>query len=127
MKLNATFSKSLQNLGLTPDQYSALRWIKEMNCPEFCQKDLGKLMFTDPNNIAALVKRMEKNGLISRNNSNFDQRKKVLLITSHGLDKWQKASGIAYSLERKMLSGLSKDEQNQLLYLLRRIGAYLND
>ena len=84
-------------------------------------------MFTDPNNIAALVKRMEKNGLISRNNSNFDQRKKVLQITSAGLDKWQKASEIAYSLERKMLSGLNKVEQNRLLYLLRRIGNYLND
>ena len=98
-----------------------------MNYPEFCQKDLVKLMFTDPNNIAALVKRMEKNGLITRNNSIFDQRKKVLQITSSGLKKWEKASGIAFSLERKILSGLSKDEQNQLLYLLRRIGNYLND
>ena len=74
IKLNATFQNKVSKIG-TPDQYTALRWLTELERKTITQKDLKRLMFTDANTIAALVKRMEKHGLIERSRHPFDQRK----------------------------------------------------
>ena len=66
IKLNATFQNQVAKIGLTPDQYTVLRWLNELDHETVSQKDLKRLMFTDANNIAALVKRMESSGLIKR-------------------------------------------------------------
>ena len=47
-----------------------------------CQKDLKRLMFTDANNIANLVNRMEKAGLISRYGCHKDKRRNLLALSS---------------------------------------------
>jgi DNA-binding MarR family transcriptional regulator len=126
IKLNSVFAKRLQNIGLTPDQYTVLRWLHEINGKEICQKNLTSLMFTDANNIAALVKRMEKNGLVRRNASINDKRKKNITSTKLGTKKWLAAKEIAANLENTALSALPKDERKSLTALLRTISEYLN-
>ena len=54
IKLNLDFWKRLQPTGITPDQYSVLRWIHELDQKAIYQKD-HKLLFTDPNNIASTL------------------------------------------------------------------------
>ena len=126
IKLNSVFAKKLQNLGLTPDQYSVLRWVHEIKDKPICQKDLASLLFTDPNNIAELVKRMEKNNLIKHTSPANDKRKKIIFTTKLGKKKWLHANNIAFSLEQKAFSSLSRDEIEHLTYLLKAISEYLN-
>ena len=83
-------------------------------------------MFTDANNIAALVKRMEKNGLVRRRASINDKRKKNITSTKLGTKKWLAAREIAANLENTALSALPKDERKSLTALLRTISQYLN-
>ena len=64
MRLNAIFQKRVAKVGLTPDQYIALRWLNEFPEGSVNQAMLKKLMFTDPNNITGLMGRMEKLGLV---------------------------------------------------------------
>jgi len=125
--LNGIFNKRLKSVGITADQFSALRWIKEVNSQEFCQKDLVKLMFTDANNVAALVERMEKKNFILRSNCPNDKRKKVIKLTSQGIEKWKQASKIANSLERKALGALNDSQKAQLIDFLKKVnGCFYN-
>ena len=78
-------------------------------------------MFTDANNVAALVERMEKKNLILRSNCPNDKRKKVIKLTSQGIEKWKQASKIAYSLERKALGALSDSQKAQLIDFLKKV------
>ena len=127
IKLNSTFGKRLQPTGITPDQYSVLRWIHELDQKAIYQKDLAKLLFTDPNNIASLLYRMEKNGLIKRNPVHSDKRKKLVVATKLGKEKWQLCRQIALDVEKALTSSLSTEERTFISSTLKQISNYLND
>ena len=127
IKLNSTFGKRLQPTGITPDQYSVLRWIHELDQKAIYQKDLAKLLFTDPNNIASLLYRMEKNGLIKRNPVHSDKRKKLVVATKLGKEKWQLCMQIALDVEKALTSSLSTEERTFISSTLKQISNYLND
>ena len=82
MRLNALFHKRIGAIGLTPDQYIALRWLNELPSGTVYQLTLKKLMITEPNNIAGLMARMERMGLIERRADVADRRKKLVFCTS---------------------------------------------
>lgn len=126
IKLNSAFAKKLQIIGITPDQYTVLRWLHEIKGKEICQKNLMDMMFTDANNIAALVKRMEKNGLVERSSATNDKRRKNITSTKLGTKKCLIAKGMATRLEKTALSGLSDAEKRNLTSLLREISTGLN-
>ena len=121
IKLNAVFQKRLSPIGLTPDQYTALRWLNESKEDAICQKDLAMLMFTDPNNISGLVKRMESAGMLRRKNSRYDKRRKLLEITHEGKSLLNLATPVARKLENETLSKLNTKEKKQLISSLRDI------
>src|SRR5687767_15369426 len=62
--LNQAFRRRIAHLGLTPDQFTALRTLLEHK--DISQRQLTTLMSSDPNTVAALLERMERNGLIER-------------------------------------------------------------
>lgn len=127
IKLNSTFGKRLQPTGITPDQYSVLRWIHELDQQAIYQKDLAKLLFTDPNNIASLLYRMETNGLIKRNPVRSDKRKKLVVATKLGKEKWQLCRQIALDVEKALTSSLSTEERTFISSSIKQISNYLND
>ena len=86
-----------------------------------CQKDLAKLMFTDPNNISGLVKRMESTGIVRRQNSKHDKRRKLLEMTRKGKSLLSLATPVAKNLENEILIKLNTKEKKQLISSLRDI------
>ena len=127
IKLNSTFGKRLQPAGITPDQYSVLRWIHELDQKAIYQKDLAKLLFTDSNNIASLLNRMEQHGLIKRNPVQSDKRKKMVVATKLGKEKWLLCKQIALDVEKTLTSTLSMEERTFISSTLKQISNYLND
>ena len=127
IKLNSTFGKRLQPAGITPDQYSVLRWIHELDQKAIYQKDLAKLLFTDSNNIASLLNRMEQHGLIKRNPVQSDKRKKMVVATKLGKEKWLLCKQIALDVEKTLTSTLSIEERTFISSTIKQISNYLND
>ena len=84
------------------------------------------MMFTDANNIAALVKRMEKNGLVERISATNVKRRKNITSTKLGTKKRLIAKCMATRLEKTALSGLSDAETSYLTSLLKEISTGLN-
>ena len=74
----------VKKVGLTPDQFTALRWTHSVPRNTLSQSKLTKLMSTDPNNISSLVKRMEELNLLERKISPHDKRSKTINFTEFG-------------------------------------------
>jgi len=126
IKLNTAFQKRLLPFGITPDQYTALRWIYERDSKETNQVTLAALMFTDANNISSLLSRMVKSGLVERMVSSSDHRMKYLKLTPAGLKKFKATRPVALSLEKEVLTGLNSADKETFLPLLNQLSSYLH-
>src|SRR5260221_1066199 len=82
--LNQTFRHRIAHLGITPDQYSILRWLHEGDARGLTQQTITDLMASDPNTITSILKRMEKARLISRHEHETDKRAHRVRIASDG-------------------------------------------
>src|SRR3954469_25322598 len=72
--LNQAFRQRVAHLGITPDQFSILRWLSEGDPQGLTQRMLTDLMASDPNTITSTLARMEKSGLIARLPHESDRR-----------------------------------------------------
>ena len=128
MKLFSSYHHltNLITLGLTPDQFTVLRWIKELSDQSLCQKNLAQLMFTDSNNISGLIRRMVNLNLIITIADPKDRRKKIIKITDKGNQLFTEAKKTAIKLEKSILSQLHPVESRKLRIFLQQICAKLN-
>ena len=125
-KLNRAFMHRVKIIGLTPDQYIALRWVHAFPKGEISQTKLADLMSTDSNNIAGLMRRMEKLKLIWRETNSTDKRKKNIFATLFGTSQFTKGKSIAENLENEVLSCLNPKEKTHFLSLLSQLADEIN-
>ena len=119
--LNQAFRRKLACEGITPDQFTALRWLVENEGKPTTQKELADLMSSDANTIASLVKRMESSCLIKREVSRKDRRANMVNVTLTGKDVYLRARQIAIDLQLEVLSDLSIRQAEEFLRLLERV------
>jgi DNA-binding MarR family transcriptional regulator len=123
LKLNAIFLHRVADIGITPDQYIALRWLAERGNPGLTQRELGDCMASDPNTIASLLRRMEKAGWIRRRPRVLDRRAKDVTSTRAGQMIFKKARARALDLEKTVLQVLSQRERKVFLSSLEKVAS----
>src|SRR5690349_8975667 len=99
--LNQAFRRRIAHLGLTPDQFTVLRTLLENE--GLNQRDLARTMSSDPNTVAALMKRMESAGLVQRQRHEKDRRAHQLRLTAHGRRAYSEARAIAVAMQAEVL------------------------
>jgi DNA-binding MarR family transcriptional regulator len=119
--LNQGFRQRIAPLGITPDQFTILRWLSESDQEGLTQSDLTQRMASDPNTITATVRRMEGAGLLRRTPHETDRRAKRVTILPEGTRVFVEAQGIALELQKTVLSPLSRAEAALFLELLERV------
>ena len=124
--LNQAFRERLSHTGLTPAQFTALRWLWESSPESLSQRELADLTASNPNNVADLVERLERKGRIRRERDVNDSRRKVLSLTNQGLEAYAEARGEALSLQEEVLGAVPADEREKFLALLARINENLS-
>lgn len=117
--LNQAFRRRIAHLGLTPDQFTALRTLQENN--GISQRELTRLMASDPNTIASLVSRLEANGLIERKRHEQDRRAHRLLIKPNGRRRYEAARLVAVHLQTEVLACLPAAQREPFLEQLSAI------
>ncbi len=70
------------------------------------QSELAERMSSDPNTIASLVRRMERQGLIQRHTPPEDRRAYDLVLQPAGYRKFRQVRRRALVLQRRILSAL---------------------
>ncbi|NBV85340.1 MAG: MarR family transcriptional regulator [Verrucomicrobia bacterium] len=119
--LNQAFRQRLAPLGITPDQFTILRWIIEADPQGLTQVEITDCMASDPNTITATVRRMESAGLLERVPHESDGRSKRVRALPRGRKVFAEGSLLALDLQGRVLGCLSAREAETFLELLERV------
>lgn len=119
--LNQTFRRRIAHLGLTPNQFTALRWLDEHEPAGLTQRELADLMASDANTIVALLRRMERAGWVSSRVDRQDRRRHCIRIGAPGRQLLDQARPIALHLQAQVLAELPAEHHPLLLDLLARL------
>jgi DNA-binding MarR family transcriptional regulator len=119
--LNQAFRHRIGHLGITPDQYSILRWLHEGDARGLTQQTITDLMASDPNTITSILQRMEKSGLIARHAHESDKRARRVCIEAEGRRAFSEAYQIATQLQQEILGVLPEARRVRFLKELEAI------
>ncbi|QOX65735.1 MarR family transcriptional regulator [Anoxybacterium hadale] len=86
---------------------------------EIVQKDLERTMNLRGSSITSLLQGLERKGFISRSTGNEDGRTKQVDITEKGRAVIQAVESSFLELEQLLVEGMSEDEKETFLRLLR--------
>jgi len=113
--LNQAFRRRIAHLGITPDQYSILRWLQEGDTRGLTQQTITDLMASDPNTITSILRRMEKAGFLSRHPHETDRRARRVRLEPKGRRIFAEAFEIALRLQEEALSVLPESRRARFL------------
>lgn len=103
---------------LTPVQFSTLTTI-EAN-PGLDQASLAGLIAYDRATLGKVIDRLEARGLVDRTVSEQDRRARCLRLSPMGKELLDTARPHVEAVQPEMLTGLSTEEQKQLIALLKK-------
>ncbi len=119
--LNQAFRQRIAHLGITPDQFSILRWLHEGDLRGLTQQTLTDLMASDPNTITSILQRMERAGLISRHAHESDKRARRVRVEIPGRHAFSEALALASRLQGQILETLPENRRERFLKDLEMI------
>ena len=94
---------------------------------ESAQKDIAEHLHVSPASVAVSIRRMEKNGLVTKVCDESDLRRNRISITEKGIRVLHDFHSFCLDLDRKMFSGISEPELVQLEDFLNRMTENLLD
>ncbi|MFL6660131.1 MAG: MarR family winged helix-turn-helix transcriptional regulator [Massilia sp.] len=80
--MTKTYKPMLDRLGLTYPQYLVMLVLWEQDA--ILVKEIGARLFLDSGTLTPLLKRLEANGLLSRNRDPHDERQVRIVLTAQG-------------------------------------------
>ncbi|WP_423363956.1 MarR family winged helix-turn-helix transcriptional regulator [Mycoplasma sp. P36-A1] len=107
----------LDGLGVTYTQYITLMVLwerKKMNV-----KQLGELLFLDSGTLTPLLKKLEKNGYVSRERDKIDERNVIVCITKKGLTLRKNAKEVPNNVAECM--EITSEDASDLFRILRKV------
>lgn len=119
--LNQALRARIAHLGITPDQFSILRWLSEGDPAGLTQRQITRLMASDPNTITSTLARMDKAGLVSREPHERDRRAHRVKLLPFGAQTFAKARKIAIALQKQVLASLPEERREPFLAELETI------
>ena len=105
--------------GITYRQTQVLAWLAVEG--ELTQSDLACRMLIEPPTLVGILDRMERDGWITRESSPTDRRKKLIRPNPAAEPVWEKIVSCAKRVRARATRGMTPDEVETALSLLRRI------
>ena len=118
-RLQIHFTRLFREHELTPSQYNVLRILRGEGRPMECMEIAERTVAVVPG-ITGLIDRLEKAGLLTRQQSQEDRRVYLVTITARGLDLLAGLDEPVLALHRKLLGHLTQGELEQLIRLLEK-------
>src|SRR4051812_4626825 len=108
----------LGSIGLTPALFAILNVIGAREGA--IQQELGGTLGIDRSTMVSLIDQLEGAGLAKRRPSATDRRAREIAISPKGRRRLGQARDLIVQVEDEVLGGLSAEERDRLLALLRR-------
>ena len=104
---------------ITSVQFAALAFLADT--PGASQRELGDALEIDRSTVADLAARLERNGLVKREQDSTDRRRNVLRLTPEGLGELKRLRPHVDSVEQALTQSLSETEIAELRRLLTQL------
>lgn len=104
---------------ITSVQFAALAFLAET--PGASQRELGDALEIDRSTVADLAARLERHGLVVREQDQVDRRRNVLRVTPEGQREMKRLRPHVDEVEEALTRSLSQSEVTQLRTLLSRL------
>lgn len=115
----AIFLKECAAEQVTPIQWGILTIVKSR--PGVGQVELAEELGLDRSNVANVVDRLTRRGVLKQTVSKLDRRKRSIAITPKGVALMARFQPKAERAQRRLLEVLSKAERQQFMDLLSRL------
>jgi DNA-binding MarR family transcriptional regulator len=115
----AIFLKECAAEQVTPIQWGILTIVKSQ--PGVGQVELAEELGLDRSNVANVVDRLTRRGVLKQTVSKLDRRKRSIAITPKGVTLMARFQPKAKRAQRRLLEVLSKQERQQFMSLLSRL------
>ena len=113
------FLSRLRQFGITPLQYTVLRIIEAQ--AEIEQISVASQALLDASTVRDIVTRLEAKKLVARRTGDEDRRTRLVSLTRIGRDLLAAAEPVVQRTRKELLAPLSKQDQANLLRLLRTL------
>lgn len=113
------FDRRAQTIGLTRSQWSVLAFLLREDGVQ--QQRLAELMELTPITMTGLLDRLERDGWVERRPDPDDRRAKRIFLTEKVVPVMKKIRALGKEVRKLAVSGLSEDEQQNLVSLLLRV------
>jgi MarR family transcriptional regulator, transcriptional regulator for hemolysin len=113
------FNEELAPHGITYRQSQVVAWLAVEE--ELSQAELAARMLIEPPTLVGILDRMERDGWITRESCTTDRRKKLIRLTPGVEPVWSKIVSCAKKVRAQATEGLSAEESQILLSLLRKV------
>jgi len=121
------YQEDLDQLEITYPQYLVLLVLWEKD--GITVNEISEKLVLNTNTVTPLLKRMEKQSLITRTSSQDDLRKVVVRLTENGMKMREKAAQIPYNLMKKLnlqTSEITLEDVSALKTMLSKLIVMLN-
>ena len=114
------FQRKMGYSGLTPTQLAVV-WMLDRK-PNLPQNELGKLTAIDTATLSAMIRRLEKSGLLSRVPSETDQRVMLVQLTEKGSAIAKELVPLSMEHSAELLDPIPEAERKRFVELLTLVG-----
>lgn len=123
---HALVERRISDLDIHQSQHRMLMTLarRQENIPS--QRELAELLGISAAAVATTLKKLDREGYISRSMTHEDNRKNQIRITEKGLSKVMEGLNVFESSDRVLFQGFSPEELNTLLSLLQRVDRNLD-
>jgi len=118
-KSRARFIAMLEPLGFHPREFGLMAVVAKR--PGITQQELASLARVDPSSMVALLDELEARGLAERRVDPEDRRRRAVHLTDKGREAVRSLEREARKAAKDFLSPLSREEQDKLNELLRKL------
>ena len=123
---HACVERRIGDLGIHHSQHRMLMHLARRREEIPSQKELAEAMGISPAAAATTLKRLEREGYITRTITDSDNRKNEIRITDEGYAKVMEGWEIFEAVDRSMFAGFSPEEIEAFTAYMRRISANLD-
>ena len=112
--------RHLKGQGLTNSQFGVLEALLHLG--PLCQREIGEKILKTGGNMTLVIDNLEKHGLVERVQDKQDRRFLKIHLTTQGFDLISRVFPRHATIAEEVFAILSKDEQEQLGRLLKKLG-----
>lgn len=119
--LNKASYVYFRKYGVTDAQFNVLIQLQYGKREGLSQVDLGKRLVVNKSDMTGIIDRLEKAGLVERENHPKDRRVNIIKITRKGRDMINKIEPGYFIGVKKLMSGISKNDMKTVMKNMEKI------